>query len=117
MKDSQDFGKVQTYEELRMLRELELYYKKHPLKSRRKYSRQVVLGGASLKRVVVNLEDNRVVVGARKDMSYRETVELLGEGLVAAVSSAGMDSDVVLDWLEGRFEIEGIELDAKGKKM
>ena len=50
-------------------------------------------------------------------MSYRETVELLGEGLVAAVSSAGMDSDVVLDWLEGRFEIEGIESDAKGKKM
>ena len=49
-----------------------------------------------MKRVVVNLEDNRVVVGARKDMSYCETAELLGEGLVAAVSSAGMDSDVRL---------------------
>lgn len=117
MKDSQDFGKVQTYEELRMLRDLELYYKKYPLKSRRKYSREVVLGGASLKRVVVNLEDNRVVVGARKDMSYRETVELLGEGLVAAVNGSGMDSEVVLNWLEGRFAIEGIESDAKGKKM
>ena len=117
MKDSIDFGKVQTYEELKMLRDLELYYKKHPLKSRRKYSREVVLGGASLKRVVVNLEDNRVVVGARKDMSYHETVELLGEGLVATVNSSGMDSEEVLNWLAGRFAIEGIESDAKGKEM
>lgn len=70
-----------------------------------------------MKRVVINLEDNRVVVGARKDMSYRETVELLGEGLVAAVNGSGMDSEVVLNWLEGRFAIEGIESDAKGKKM
>ena len=37
MKDSIDFGKVQTYEELRMLRELEKHYKKHPVK--RKYSK------------------------------------------------------------------------------
>lgn len=41
MKDSLDFGKVQTYEELRMLRELEKYYKKHPVKHKRKYSRDV----------------------------------------------------------------------------
>ena len=41
MKDSKDFGKVQTYEELRMLRELEKYYKKHPVKHKRKYSRDV----------------------------------------------------------------------------
>lgn len=74
-------------------------------------------GGVSMKRVVINLEDNRVVVGARKDMSYRETVELLGEGLVAAVNGSGMNSEVVLNWLEGRFAIEGIESDAKGKKM
>lgn len=36
MKDSIDFGKVQTYEELRMLRELENHYKKHPVKRKRK---------------------------------------------------------------------------------
>lgn len=41
MKDSIDFGKVQTYEELRMLRELEKYYKKHPVKRKRKYSRDI----------------------------------------------------------------------------
>lgn len=41
MKDSIDFGKVQTYEELRMLRELEKHYKKHPVKHKRKYSRDV----------------------------------------------------------------------------
>ena len=39
MKDSIDFGKVQTYEELRMLRELEKHYKKHPVKHKRKYSK------------------------------------------------------------------------------
>lgn len=37
MKDSIDFGKVQTYEELKILRELE----KHPVKHKRKYSRDV----------------------------------------------------------------------------
>lgn len=36
MKDSIDFGKVQTYEELKMLRELEKHYKKHPVKHKRK---------------------------------------------------------------------------------
>lgn len=41
MKDSKDFGKVQTYEELKMLRELEKHYKKHPVKHKRKYSRDV----------------------------------------------------------------------------
>lgn len=41
MKDSIDFGKVQTYEELKMLRELENHYKKHPVKHKRKYSRDV----------------------------------------------------------------------------
>ena len=41
MKDSIDFGKVQTYEELKMLRELEKHYKKHPVKHKRKYSRDV----------------------------------------------------------------------------
>lgn len=41
MKDSKDFGKVQTYEELKMLRELEKHYKKHPVKRKRKYSRDV----------------------------------------------------------------------------
>lgn len=41
MKDSIDFGKVQTYEELRMLRELENHYKKHTVKRKRKYSRDV----------------------------------------------------------------------------
>lgn len=41
MKDSIDFGKVQTYEKLRMLRELEKHYKKHPVKHKRKYSRDV----------------------------------------------------------------------------
>ena len=41
MKDSKDFGKVQTYEELRMLRELEKHYKKHPVKRKRKYSRDI----------------------------------------------------------------------------
>ncbi len=41
MKDSIDFGKVQTYEELKMLRELEKHYKKHPVKRKRKYSRDV----------------------------------------------------------------------------
>ena len=118
MKDSQDFGKVQTYEELRMLRGLELYYKKHPLKSRRKYSRQVVLGGIAMKdTVVISLDGSHGVVNARKGMSHREIIELLGEGLVAAVNSSGMNSEVVLDWLEGRFAIEGIESDAKGKKM
>ena len=39
MKDSIDFGKVQTYEELKMLRELEKHYKKHPVKHKRKYSK------------------------------------------------------------------------------
>lgn len=39
MKDSIDFGKVQAYEELKMLRELEKHYKKHPVKYKRKYSR------------------------------------------------------------------------------
>ena len=38
MKDSKDFGKVQTYEELKMLRELDKYYKKHSVKHKRKYS-------------------------------------------------------------------------------
>ena len=41
MKDSIDFGKVQTYEELKMLRELEKHYKKHPVKRKRKYSRDI----------------------------------------------------------------------------
>ena len=41
MKDSIDFGKVQTYEELKMLRELEKHYKKHSVKHKRKYSRDV----------------------------------------------------------------------------
>lgn len=41
MKDSIDFGKVQTYEELKMLRELEKHYKKHPVKHKRKYSRDI----------------------------------------------------------------------------
>ena len=41
MKDSKDFGKVQTYEELKMLRELEKHYKKHPVKRKRKYSRDI----------------------------------------------------------------------------
>lgn len=39
MKDSIDFGKVQTYEELKMLRELEKHYRKHPVKHKRKYSK------------------------------------------------------------------------------
>ena len=39
MKDSIDFGKVQTYEALKMLRELEKHYKKHSVKHKRKYSR------------------------------------------------------------------------------
>ncbi|MBN2920872.1 hypothetical protein FYM76_07865 [Lactobacillus salivarius] len=51
MKDSIDFGKVQTYEELRMLRELEKHYRKHPVKHKRKYSRDIskikLKGGAS----------------------------------------------------------------------
>lgn len=41
MKDSKDFGKVQTYEELKMLRELDKYYKKHSVKRKRKYSRDI----------------------------------------------------------------------------
>ena len=41
MKDSIDFGKVQTYEELKMLRKLEKHYKKHPVKHKRKYSRDI----------------------------------------------------------------------------
>lgn len=118
MKDSQDFGKVQTYEELRMLRELELHYKKHQLKSRRKYSRQVVLGGRAMKdTVVISLDGSRGVVNARKGMSHRKIIELLGEGLVTVVNSAEINQEVVLDWLKGRFAIEGIESDAKGKKM
>lgn len=41
MKDSIDFGKVQTYEELKMLRELEKHYKKYPVKHKRRYSRDI----------------------------------------------------------------------------
>ena len=41
MKDSIDFGKVQTYEELKMLRELEKHYKKYPVKHKSRYSRDI----------------------------------------------------------------------------
>ena len=114
MKDSQDFGKVQTYEELRMLRELELHYKKHQLKSKRKYSRQVVLGGRAMKdTVVISLDGSRGVVNARKGMSHRKIIELLGEGLVTVVNSAEINQEVVLDWLKGRFAIEEVKSDGK----
>ena len=68
-------------------------------------------GGVSMKRVVINLEDERVTVGASKDMSYNETVELLGEGLIATAKQAGMKEDVVLAWLSNRFKVEA---NAKG---
>lgn len=114
MKDSQDFGKVQTYEELRMLRELELHYKKHQLKSRRKYSRQVVLGGREMKdTVVISLDGSRGVVNARKGMSHRKIIELLGEGLITVVNSSEMNPEAVLDWLKGHFTIKEVKSDEK----
>ena len=68
-------------------------------------------GGVTMKRVVINLEDERVIVGASKDMSYNETVELLGEGLIATAKQAEMKEDVVLAWLSNRFKVEA---NAKG---